>query len=67
MIGEAAKNSPKEIKKKHPEIPWKKMYSLRNLISHVYFGVDFEMIWEIATVNLPENIKELQLIIDIEK
>jgi len=31
-----------------PEIPWRKMYGLRNLIAHEYFGIDYEMIWEIA-------------------
>ncbi len=45
IIGEAAKNIPIEIQSKYPEIPWKKMYSLRNLISHEYFWIDYEMIW----------------------
>ncbi len=34
IIGEASKNTPAEIKKKYPEIPWRKMYGLRNLIAH---------------------------------
>jgi uncharacterized protein with HEPN domain len=67
IIGEASKSIPKKIQKKYPEIPWKKMYGLRNLIAHEYFGIDYEMIWEIATVNLPQNIIDLQKIIDIEK
>jgi uncharacterized protein with HEPN domain len=66
-IGEASKNIPEEIQKKYPEIPWKKMYGLRNLISHEYFGIDYEMIWQIATVNLPQNIVDLQKIIATEK
>jgi uncharacterized protein with HEPN domain len=48
IIGEASKNIPKNIQEKYPEIPWKKMYGLRNLITHEYFGIDYEMIWEIA-------------------
>jgi uncharacterized protein with HEPN domain len=40
IIGEASKNLPDQIKEKYPEIPWRKMYGLRNLISHEYFGVD---------------------------
>ena len=43
------------------------MYGLRNLISHEYFGIDYEMIWEIAKNNLPENIESLRKIIKIEK
>jgi uncharacterized protein with HEPN domain len=63
IIGEASKNVPASIKKQFPEIPWKKMYGLRNLISHKYFGIDYEMLWEIASVSLPQNIKDLQRII----
>ena len=63
IIGEASKNIPENIQEKYPEIPWKKMYGLRNLISHEYFGIDYEMLWEIATGNLPQNIKDLQRMI----
>ena len=67
IIGEASKMIPTEIQLKYPEIPWKKMYSLRNLISHEYFGIDYEMIWEIAKNNLPQNIIDIRNIIEIEK
>ena len=67
IIGEASNNVPSEIKEKHPEIPWKKMYGLRNLIAHEYFGIDYEMIWEIAKKNLPQNSIDLRKIIDREK
>lgn len=67
IIGEASKNIPTEIQNKYPEIPWKKMYGLRNLIAHEYFGIDYEMIWEIAKNNLPQNLIDLKLIIETEK
>lgn len=67
IIGEASKNVPPEIKDKYPEIPWKKMYGLRNLIAHEYFGVDYEMIWEISKNNLPQNSIDLRNIIEKEK
>lgn len=67
IIGEAAKNIPTEIQEKHPEIPWRKMYGLRNLIAHEYFGIDYEMIWEIAKNNLPQNRNDLAIIIEKEK
>jgi uncharacterized protein with HEPN domain len=43
------------------------MYGPRNLISHEYIGVDNEMLCEIATVSLPQNIKDLQKIIEEQK
>ena len=67
IIGEASKNVPAEIKNKYPEIPWKKMYGLRNLIAHEYFGIDYEMIWEISKNNLPQNSIDLREIIEKEK
>ena len=67
IIGEASKKVPAEIQKKHPQIPWKKMYGLRNLIAHEYFGLDYEMIWEIAKNNLPQNSIDLREIINNEK
>jgi hypothetical protein len=37
IIGEASKKIPADIQEKYPEIPWRKMYGLRNLIAHEYF------------------------------
>jgi len=67
IIGEATNNLPEEVKDRHPEIPWRKMYGLRNVVWHEYFGIDYEMIWEIAQNNLPENIKEMKRIVEEEK
>jgi uncharacterized protein with HEPN domain len=67
IIGEATKNIPEEVQLKYPEIPWRKMIGLRNLISHEYFGIDYDLLWEIATVSLPKNITDLQRIIDALK
>lgn len=62
IIG-AAKNLPEEIKSKYLEVPWAEMYLLRNKISHEYFGVDYEIIWDIATNYLPENKKQIEVIL----
>jgi len=62
IIGEAAKNIPDSIKELHPEVPWNEMYSLRNRISHAYFGIDYEIIWDIITNHLPENKLQVERI-----
>ena len=67
IIGEASKNIPTEIQNKYPQIPWKKMYGLRNLIAHEYFGIDYEMIWEISKNNLPQNLIDIKKIVETEK
>jgi uncharacterized protein with HEPN domain len=49
IIGEAAKNIPEEICRSHPEIEWRAITALRNIVAHEYFGVRDEIIWDIAT------------------
>jgi len=67
IIGEASKNLDEKIKEKYPEVPWKEMYYLRNRVSHEYFGVDYEIIWDVATNYLPENKVQIDVIIEKEK
>jgi uncharacterized protein with HEPN domain len=64
---EVSKNIPSALQRKYPEIPCKQMDGPRNLISHEYFGVDYEMLCEIATVSISQNIKDLQKIIEEQK
>jgi len=66
IIGEASKNLPQEIKEKYPEIPWQEMYYLRNKITHEYFGIDYEIIWDVSTNYLPENKLQIDRIIELE-
>jgi uncharacterized protein with HEPN domain len=66
IIGEAVHKLPKEIKLKYPSLPWDEIYLFRNRISHEYFGIDYEIVWEIATIHLPENRKEIEAIIEKE-
>ena len=67
VIGEASKNLPKRIKEKYSDIPWAEMYLLRNKVSHEYFGVDYEIIWDIATNYLPNNKSQIENILTKEK
>ena len=66
IIGEASKKLDDKIKEKYPNIPWKEMYYLRNMISHEYFGVDYEILWDIAVNYLPENKIQIDQIIKKE-
>ncbi|MBU4312987.1 MAG: DUF86 domain-containing protein [Candidatus Omnitrophica bacterium] len=54
IIGEAAKNIPQDIKKKHPDIEWKKIAGLRDILAHEYFGIDLQILWDIIKNKLPE-------------
>ena len=67
VIGEASKNLSKEIKDNYPNVPWEEMYRLRNRISHEYFGIDYEIIWAIISRHLPNNHKDIKVILDNER
>lgn len=66
VIGEASKQLDDELKLKFPDVPWKEMYYLRNRVSHEYFGVDYEIIWDVASNYLPGNKIQIDLIIEKE-
>lgn len=53
VIGEAARNIPEDVRERYPDIPWKRLIGLRNIITHVYFGIDYHIIWMIITENIP--------------
>src|SRR5690606_5676125 len=49
IIGEACNNISDNVRDDNPEIPWKLIRGFRNISIHEYFGVDFQIVWEIAT------------------
>jgi uncharacterized protein with HEPN domain len=53
VVGEAARHIPPEIQLRHPEIPWRKMQGLRNVIVHEYDRVNLEVIWNVVQQDLP--------------
>jgi uncharacterized protein with HEPN domain len=54
IIGEASRNISDDLKKAHPEIPWRLMIGMRNKLVHHYFGVDWEIVDDAIKNELPE-------------
>lgn len=52
IIGEATKRIPENVRDLHPEIPWKKMAGLRDVLIHQYEGVDLARVWEVVERDL---------------
>ncbi|WP_243131257.1 MULTISPECIES: DUF86 domain-containing protein [Desulfitobacterium] len=55
VIGEASKSIPEETVSNYPDISWRSMIGLRNILIHEYFGVDSEIVWEIIKSDLPRT------------
>jgi len=53
VIGEAAANVPPSIQERFPDVPWDEMRRMRNVVVHVYFGVDLAIIWRTIQEDLP--------------
>jgi uncharacterized protein with HEPN domain len=62
IIGEASRNIPEDLREKYSDISWKNMIGLRNIILHDYFGIDYDTIWKIITVNIPETMPKVERI-----
>ncbi len=53
IIGEAARQIPKEVRRNHPDIEWAEAIAMRNKVVHGYFGVDLQVVWNTVREDLP--------------
>ena len=56
VIGEAAKQTPLDLRAAAPEIPWRMICGFRDHLAHAYFGLDNDTVWEVVTTELPALI-----------
>ncbi len=52
IIGEAARQLPEQIQKGEPEIDWRKIKGLRNILIHEYFGINLPIVWDVVRTKL---------------
>jgi uncharacterized protein with HEPN domain len=62
IIGEAANRIDAEFKSNHSQVEWNKLRGFRNRLVHEYFGVDYQILWEIIENELPILIELLKSI-----
>ena len=54
IIGEAARGVGDKVRTAHPEVPWRVITDMRNRVSHGYFDIDLDVVWNTVTRDLPK-------------
>ena len=64
VIGEQVDKLTVEVKANNEQINWQKIYSLRNILAHHYFGINVEIVWQIISVELPKLKEDLNKLVN---
>ena len=60
LIGEAARNVPDEVRAKAPDVPWRRVVAVRNILIHGYLGIDNDVIWDIVQNEIGKLLRALE-------
>ena len=63
IVGEAASRVAEDFRKAHPDVPWRKMVGMRNILIHAYNRVDLAEVWSVVVDEFPTMIKALEALL----
>ena len=63
VMGEATKRLSEEFRNDHPQIPWRKIAGMRDILIHAYDHVDPDEVWNVVTVAMPGLLEQLEILL----
>lgn len=62
IIGEAAARLSDDFQTTHPEVAWRSLIGMRNILAHGYFHIDDDIVWAAVTVSVPDLLDALRAV-----
>jgi len=63
VMGEATKGLPLSFREAHPEVPWREVSGMRDVLIHQYFGIDEERLWLAVEKSVPPLLASISKIL----
>lgn len=60
IIGEAAARITTDLRDAHPEVPWRQIIGMRNVLAHGYFDIDLDIVWSVVEFDLDELSSQIR-------